>query len=526
MPKFSIDLYSARNQKIIDAIIAAVSFYLAYEARFEGKVPASYDQQMMLLLPLVAVGQVGFNAVLRIYRMTWKYIGLQDAIRLATNLLCCPALLLLSHYASPASADLFRVPIGVTLMYYFLSLAGALSARILRRLQYQASAAGTVTKKAAIPVLLIGAGRAGARAAYEIRAEANLRPVAFLDDDPKKSGTLIAGLRVIGPLTSLATAIEQHSIRQVIVCIAQPPRETLRRIWATCEILEVPVKLVPTLEQILTGKAAHYRSLDMDELLGRSQMDFSAASSLAPAYAGKRILITGAGGSIGSELALQLSKVNPSHLVLLDKDENGLNDTYLRIQTGNATPVIADIRFPERLRAVFATHRPEIVFHAAAHKHVHLMEANPCEAITNNVTGTRNVVEQAIAFEVARFVQVSTDKAVNPTSVMGASKRVCEMIVQSQHAGNTRFCCVRFGNVLGSHGTVVPISHLLYSGGEAVCTEQLLELQTSIPELASQHLRGESGQEQRGTDLSATDSPRRSGHAYSSGCKEISHDHS
>jgi FlaA1/EpsC-like NDP-sugar epimerase len=458
MHKFSVDFYSAGSQKMIDAVIAAGSFYLAYQVRFEGNVPAASASQMWLLLPLVTIFQVGACALLGTYRMTWKYIGLGDAIRLAGNVLCCPALLLLMHYATIFSVIFFRVPMGVILMAYFFSLAGTLSARILRRLQYEASAAGAVNKKTASPVLLIGAGRAGVRAANEIRAQAGLRPVAFLDDDPKKSGAVIAGLRVMGPLTSLAAAIEQHAARQVIVCIAPPPREMLRRIWATCEILDIPVKLVPTLEQILEGKATSYRGLDMNDLLGRRPMDFSAAaSSLAPAYGGKRILITGAGGSIGSELALQLAKVNPDQLLLLDKDENGLHNTYLHVQGTKAIPLIADIRFPERLRTIFAAHRPEVVFHAAAHKHVHLMEANPCEAITNNVTGTRNLVEQALAFKVARFIQVSTDKAVKPSSVMGASKRVCELIVQSQGESGTRFCCVRFGNVLGSHGSVVPI---------------------------------------------------------------------
>jgi FlaA1/EpsC-like NDP-sugar epimerase len=457
MRKLSADIYSARNQKLIDATIAALSFYLAYQARFEGSVPTGYTRQLWLLMPLVTVVQVGLSALFGAYRMTWKYIGLRDAIRLAANLTCCPALLVAARYSSPASLDFLRVPLGVILMYYHLSLTGSLSARILRRLQYE-SLVGSLNKKKVVPVLLIGAGRTGVRAANEIRGQVGMRPIAFLDDDPKKSGAVIAGLRVIGPLTSIAAAIERHSIRQVIVCIAQPPREKLRRIWATCEILDIPVKLMPTFEQILEGQTTSYRNLEMNDLLGRNPMDFSAAdNNLKPEYSGKRILITGAGGSIGSELALQLSKLTPSHLLLLDKDENGLQDTCLRVQGCNAIPLVADIRFPERLHSLFAAHRPEIIFHAAAHKHVHLMESNPCEAITNNVSGTRNLVEQAIAFGVSRFVQISTDKAVNPTSVMGASKRVCEMIVQNQSDASTRFCCVRFGNVLGSHGSVVPI---------------------------------------------------------------------
>jgi len=177
------------------------------------------------------------------------------------------------------------------------------------------------------------------------------------------------------------------------------------------------------------------------------------------AYGGKRILVTGAGGSIGCELALQISKLGPAKLLLLDKDENGLNDTYLRLEAGfrsKATPVVGDLRLAERLRSILETFRPEVVFHAAAHKHVHLMEANSCEAITNNVTGTRDLIERCLAIGVVRFVQVSTDTAVNPSSIMGASKRVCEMIVQAQSsAQSTLFCCVRFGNCWVA-GAVVP----------------------------------------------------------------------
>jgi FlaA1/EpsC-like NDP-sugar epimerase len=207
------------------------------------------------------------------------------------------------------------------------------------------------------------------------------------------------------------------------------------------------------------------------------------------AYRGKRILITGAGGSIGSELALQLSKLGAAALQLLDKDENGLNDTLSRLETtSEPSAVVADLRFRERLQSLLRAFRPEVVFHAAAHKHVHLMEANPCEAITNNVTGTRNLIEQCRALGVARFVQISTDKAVNPTSVMGASKRVCEMIVQSQAPREgSLFCCVRFGDVLGSRGSVVPIfQEQIRRGGPVTVTHPDAErFLMTIPEAVS-----------------------------------------
>ena len=269
---------------------------------------------------------------------------------------------------------------------------------------------------------------------------------------------------MLGPLRALGLCIQQRQVQEVIVCLARPPREALKRIWAVCEPLDVRVRIVPTLDEILSGKTniARFRDVNMEDLLGRDAVSISTKDGeVALTYAGKRILVTGAGGSIGSELAFQLETLKPSRLILLDKDENGLHDTYLRLSKGGngvAIPVVADIRFPQRIRSVFAEFRPEVIFHAAAHKHVHLMEVNPCEAIANNVAGTRTLVEQTLKFGVSRFIQISTDKAVNPTSIMGASKRVCEMIVQSsQELGDVRFCCVRFGNVLGSRGSVVPI---------------------------------------------------------------------
>jgi FlaA1/EpsC-like NDP-sugar epimerase len=357
----------------------------------------------------------------------------------------------------------FPNPLAVVVAELLLSFTGAVAARIARRILYDGPPPRGPIRTGAT-VLLIGAGRLGVNTANQLRAAIQLRPVAFLDDDPKKIGLLVSGLKVLGPVSMLSAVVGRYRVEQVVVCIASPPREMLRRIFAVCELLGITVKIVPALEEILERKIniVNFRNVEMNDLLGRKPIEHPADhAAVAAAYAGRRILITGAGGSIGSELALQLSKIGPRALLLLDKDENGLNDTYSHLDKAArpcAAAIVADLRFAERLRGVLETFRPEVVFHAAAHKHVHLMETNPCEAITNNVTGTRNLLEQSVAHGVSRFVQVSTDKAVNPTSVMGASKRVCEMFVQAQAGnGKTLFCCVRFGNVLGSRGSVVPI---------------------------------------------------------------------
>jgi len=491
MTRSPFDPYSALNQKIVDGLIAGLAFYLAYQARFEGHVPAVFASQMWLLLPVVMLGQVLGNVVFGTYCMIWRYVGFRDAIVLARNAALFPGGLLLLRYGTSAAFAVVQVPLSVIALVYFLFLGGALAARAVRRLLYEGITTRTLNGFKAVPVVLIGAGSAGAMTANELRTRIDLRPIGFLDDDPRKAGRVVCGLHVLGPLSSLSAVVQQHHVEQVIVCIARPSRECLRQIWATCELLDVPAKTVPTLEEILQGKVsiANFRRVEMKDLLGRSQIEASdGEAELTTTYGGKRILVTGAGGSIGSELATQLIRVNPNHLLLLDKDENGLNDTYLNLQSSGGskvTPVVADIRFAERLRSVFETFHPEIVFHAAAHKHVHLMEINPCEAIANNVAGTRHLVEQSVASGVSRFIQISTDKAVSPTSIMGASKRVCEMIVQSQRDNrHTHFCCVRFGNVLGSRGSVVPIfqQQILRGGPVTVTHPEAERFLMTIPE--------------------------------------------
>ena len=465
MQRIQYEFYSSLNQKIIDALIVGVSFYLAYEIRFDWRIPAYEAYQFWLLLPGVMLGHVLVCTVLGTYRLVWRYIGLADAITVTRDYFTFTLVLLALRFGAPASLAILQVPLSVIIIELLLSVEGVLSVRALRRLLHEGFPARTLNGNSGSRALLIGAGRAGVMVAKEIASRADLRPVGFLDDDPKKTGTVINGLKVFGPLSRLQSVVRERRVQEVIICIPRPPRDTFKRVWALCEELAVPVKIVPTLEEILEGKVniAAFREVQMGDLLRRDPIDLSLSETeVVAAYRDKRILITGAGGSIGSELAYQLSRVKPERLVLLDKDENGLNDTYLKIEAdpgaAPVSPVVADIRFLERTQAIFETFRPEVVFHAAAHKHVHLMELNPSEAILNNVVGTRNLVELATTFGVSRFVFVSTDKAVKPTSIMGATKRVCEIIVQAQkNHGNSNFCCVRFGNVLGSRGSVVPI---------------------------------------------------------------------
>ena len=487
----NFDPCSPVYQRVIDGVIAALALWLAYQAFFSGAVPPLPDIQLWELLFLVAAGRVAVNELVGCYRTVWRYFGLRDLIMFGCSCALFSLALFLARFI--ISTPLLNIPAAIILLELLLSSVGAAAARAARRLLYERGVARQGIPNAHDRVLLVGAGRAGLSVANQLRASGSLRPIGFLDDDPKKIGLFVAGVKVHGPVSILDAIASRHRAQQVIVCMAAPPREMLRRIWATCDLLGISVRILPPLEEVLNTKnnnIVNFRNIDMNDLLGRHPLDQPASSTdVLAAYRGKRILITGAGGSIGSELALQLSKLGAAGLQLLDKDENGLNDTLSRLQsTAEASAVVADLRFPERLQSVLRAFRPEVVFHAAAHKHVHLMESNPCEAITNNVTGTRNLIEQCLALGVARFVQISTDKAVNPTSVMGASKRVCEMIVQSQaRREGTLFCCVRFGNVLGSRGSVVPIfQEQIRRGGPVTVTHPEAErFLMTIPEAVS-----------------------------------------
>jgi FlaA1/EpsC-like NDP-sugar epimerase len=468
MARLRFDLYTRTNQVIVDGLIFATSFALAYAIRFEALPQWQHVKQFLLWLPYLVVLRLYVNWRMGIYRFIWRYVSLSDAIVIIRSLSMVTAVLLALRLFYPAwfaLAPRLKIPLTVIALEFLISSMGCLGARALRRVLYQRQRDRSRSEGTIKRMLLVGAGRAGAMVARELAARPEVKLVGFLDDDPKKIGSVINGVRVLGPLDTLPSTVSRHEVEEVIICIPRAPRATLKRLWALADHSAVHVKIVPTLEEVLQGKVniAAFRDVQMADLLGRETVELPAHDSgVVEAYQGKRILITGAGGSIGSELATQLSEFGLEQLVLLDKDESGLNDIYVRLSnssTGSAVhPIVADIRFPDRLRGIFSRFRPEVVFHAAAHKHVPLMERNPCEAILNNVVGTRNLVELAQAFCVARFVFISTDKAVKPVSIMGASKRVCEMIVQTQEEnGQTRFACVRFGNVMGSRGSVIPL---------------------------------------------------------------------
>ena len=458
--------YSRTNQVVIDGALVALALTGSYLLRFDGDLPPPFPQQLLQTLPLAVALCLAFHFVCGVYDRVWRFFGLHDAAVLARSVAWSFGCTIAFRILDPGALAGTRVPYGVIIIFFFLAFAGMVGARVLRRVLYDRALG---LKKAAAHhaprkrLLLVGAGEAGLHMLRELR-DSDFDVVGFLDDDINLQGRTIGSCPVLGTTQKLESVVARHRIDEVILCMPSAPKAVLQRIAARCTSMSLKTYSVPTLWEILSGQLTigQLRTVNMEDLLGRHSVTHAEdLGELTAAYSGKRILVTGAGGSIGSELVRQLSRFGPAQLILLDKDENNLYEITceIREEFEHVIEVIADIRHLNVLERVFEQHRPEVVFHAAAYKHVPLMEHYPAEAILNNVMGTRHVAQLSSKCGVETFVLISTDKAVNPSSMMGASKRVAEMIVQdlaSKHT-RTRFGCVRFGNVLGSRASVVPI---------------------------------------------------------------------
>jgi FlaA1/EpsC-like NDP-sugar epimerase len=357
------------------------------------------------------------------------------------------------------------VPRSILLMTFFTDIILIGGVRLLYRLLRRLSCFGFFTTCGWKRVLIVGGGDAGSIIIKELKLNLQLKsiPVAIIDDDRFKRGRKINGVTIIGDRYCIASTVENYKIDEIIIALPSAPKVEINKIFSECSRTSCKVKILPSVSQLIEGSVCiqKIREVKLEDLLGREpiKLDTCEISSYIKDHV---VLVTGGGGSIGSELCRQISSFEPKRLIILDNYENNaydiqneLTDNYPNL---DLFTVIANIRDKQRLENIFRKYRPEVVFHAAAHKHVPLMEANPTEAIKNNVFGTQNVAECADKYEVIKFVLISTDKAVNPTNIMGATKRIAEMMVQSfNRHSKTEFVAVRFGNVLGSNGSVIPL---------------------------------------------------------------------
>jgi FlaA1/EpsC-like NDP-sugar epimerase len=458
----------------------------AFELRFEGDIPSQYRQIMWDHVPAVLLIFGSGLWVFGIQSGLWRYVGLYDIGKIILASLVSATVFYGAIHLAGGIKEYPRSVIVLTGVLNGLYLAGVRLA--VRGFREWLQVVGPSARR----VLIVGAGHAGELLVRDMLSDANYnsQPVGFVDDDPVKRRMKIHGIPVVGTINEIKKTADQLKVHEIIVAIPSGSTTVKQKILAASEGCTVPIKTLPDVKQLLGDPVSlqQVRPMRVEDLLQREPIQ-TDRHELDPLITGKTLLVTGAGGSIGSELCRQIAPHKPQAVVLFERYENALHSLLLELRGAfpdvKILPVIGDVTVRDRVLEVFRQTSPDIVFHAAAHKHVPLMELNPKEAIRNNILGTRVVAEVAIETGVDRFVLISTDKAVNPSSVMGVTKRIAEHVVQEfNHSGLTKFMVVRFGNVLGSNGSVVPLfSEQIRNGGPVTVTHpEIKRFFMTIPE--------------------------------------------
>ena len=468
-------------QFLADVAVLSAAFFLAYMPALNVQLSQYYVETALTQLPFVILVQFSSLFLVGAYSIIWRYVSIEDIKAFLKAALVSGSILLAMRFLLIFTEfNLWQVPISVILIDTVLAFGGLLGLRVLRRFAYELgekrkifSGKRRLKRKSA---LLVGAGRIGAAIVKEVagRGDAELDVKGFIDDDRFKKGGSVSGVKVLGTTDDLARLVDELNIEQVVIAIDQAQGKEIRRIIDVCRAIPVKTQIVPSLNEIAHGRVAvsRLRDVQIEDLLGREPVQLDD-KNLHEFLSEKVVMVTGAGGSIGSELVRQITTYKPKLLVLIERAEFLLFQIERELTKDfsgvNFIPLLADIGDEKRMREIFEKYEPEVIFHAAAHKHVPLMEINSCEAIKNNVFATRCVGELAGEYGTKDFVLISTDKAVNPTSVMGASKRIAEIVLQSLNQEYaTNYMAVRFGNVLGSAGSVVPIFREQIQKGEAI----------------------------------------------------------
>jgi FlaA1/EpsC-like NDP-sugar epimerase len=458
---------------IFDASLGCLSLYLAYLLRYEGVIPPDTLAGYISLIPFILISRSIAYFYLGFYTRFWKYSSMEDLIQILKAVVIGTLLILFTSFLYNRSLLIPRSVIIVDMILLIMMLGGSrLGWRMFReRFIRQNNTKGGHR----LPVLILGAGDTGAHLLrYIQRFSPHYKVLGFIDDDVKKLKNSLMGIKVLGNRHNLSGLVEELNIKELVIAVNNISTESLGEIIDICTKCGVKYKIATSITDLSTKEVhiSKIKNIDIQDLLSREQVSLDLAS-LRSLMQNKRVLVTGAGGSIGSELCRQILEYNPSTLVMVDRCENYLFELKSGLPIGHQDTrqhfIFSSITNTEKLEALFSKYRPQLVFHAAAHKHVPLMEDNPDEAVINNIIGTRIVAETSEKHAVEKFVLVSTDKVVRPSSVMGMTKRVAEKYIQ--HIGRnskTRFMIVRFGNVLGSNGSVVPLFKQQISEGRAV----------------------------------------------------------
>ena len=467
---------------IVDLLLIFCSYFVAFIFRFKytdisiAEIVVMYESYISKIF-LMSLIFIGIFMAFKQYKSIWSIASIDEFLRgiIATGL-ATSVVLIISYL------DERRIPLMVTIMAGIMIMVFCngirIGWRVVRRtLIFITDRSNGNCKR----VLVVGAGGAGALVANEYKKNPQYKKkvVAFVDDSWVKKGIYVSGIKVLGDRYDIPTVVENQRIEEIIIAISELNEVELKKILDECKKTTAQVKIMPGVSEVIDGKFSvkKIRDVDVEDLLGREpiKLDFSGISSYIE---NKVIMVTGGGGSIGSELCRQIARFNPKELIIFDIYENNAydlqNELLRKYENLSLKTLIGSVRDRKRLNSIFKEYRPQVVFHAAAHKHVPLMEDSPGEAIKNNVLGTLNTAELASEYGVERFVLISTDKAVNPTNVMGATKRMCEMVIQSiDKESDTEFVAVRFGNVLGSNGSVVPLfKKQIAEGGPVTLTHK------------------------------------------------------
>ena len=483
-------------QVVADGFLIATAWWLAFELRFDQGVPPYYDTLFKRTVLIVVGIKLLVFILFGFYDRWWRYVSTRDMWGAARGVTVASLVADVTVYFASPVADV-RLPRSIAVMDWLLLLAFIAGSRLIARSVFERPTPGRLVARGK-EVLVIGAGEAARDTIRDMHRNPQLgyTPIGLVDDDPRKKNIRIHGVRVLGTTADLPHLLRDNRPDEILIAVPSASGEFRRSVVTTTRELGVPVKTLPGLHELISGEidlAVQIRPVQVEDVLGREPVDVDLDSA-APYVEGKTVLVTGAGGSIGSELCRQLTRLGPQRLILVELGETALFEIERELVDDRgfsaAVPVLADVGNATKIRQVFERYEPNVVFHAAAYKHVPLMEANPLESVRNNALATKVVVDAAVEYGAHRFVLVSTDKAVNPKTVMGQSKAVCEWVVEAYGAREdiaTRFVAVRFGNVLGSSGSVIPIfRRQIEKGGPLTVTHpEMTRFFMTIPEAAS-----------------------------------------